>query len=153
MRVRRPVFAAAIVVLGALLFSSAAQACTCAKLAPRAALRQADAAVSARLIRMDPVDRYGADYLYRVRRVYKKGPGLRPGGTVSVHSGISGASCGLPDDRVRWYGLFLSRQGSQWRGGLCGITAPGEIATAARQLGRNDDLTSSVPGSTPDCAS
>jgi hypothetical protein len=143
----------AIVVLGALLFSSGAQACSCLELAPRAALRQADAAVAARLIRVDPVDRYGADYLYRVRRVYKQGPGLRPGGTVSVHSGINGASCGLPDDKVRWYGLFLSRRGSQWSGGLCGIAAPGEIAAAARRLSRNDDLASSFPGSTADCAS
>jgi hypothetical protein len=151
--VRRPAFAAAIVVLGALLFSSAAQACSCLEMSPRAALRQADGAVSARLIRVDPVDSYGADYLYRVRRVYKQGPGLRPGGTVTVRSGVNGASCGLPDERLRWYGLFLSRRGGRWSGGLCGIAAPREIAAAARGLHRGDDLTSSASGSTPDCAS
>ncbi|MET0306099.1 MAG: hypothetical protein ABW196_07705 [Solirubrobacterales bacterium] len=143
----------AIVVLGALLFSSAAQACTCLEMSPRAALRQADGAVSARLIQIDPVDRYGADYLYRVRRVYKPGPGLRAGETVSVHSGINGASCGLPDDNARWYGLFLSRREGQWSGGLCGIAPPREIAAAARALRRGDELASPVADSTPDCAS
>lgn len=143
----------AIVVLGALLFSSGAQACSCLEMSPRAALRQADGAVSARLIRVDPADRYGADYLYRVRRVYKQGPGLRSGGTVTVHSGINGASCGLPDDKLRWYGLFLARRGSQWSGGLCGIAAPREVAAAARALNRGDDLTSLALGFTPDCAS
>jgi hypothetical protein len=143
----------AIVVLGALLFSSGAQACSCVEMSPRAALRQADGAVSARLIRVDPVDRHGADYLYRVRRVYKKGPGLRPGEAVSVHSGINGASCGLPDDKVRWYGLFLSRREGQWSGGLCGMAAPREIAAAARGRHRGDDLTSSSLDFVPDCTS
>lgn len=150
---RRPAFAVAIVVLGALLFSSGAQACSCLEMSPRAALRQADGAVSARLIRVDPADRYGADYLYRVRRVYKKGPGLQSGETVTVHSGINGAGCGLPRDKVSWYGLFLARRGSQWSGGLCGIAAPREIAAAARALHQGDDVASSTLAFTPDCAS
>jgi hypothetical protein len=136
----------AIVVLGALLFSSGAQACSCINLPPRAALRQADAAISGRLMRVGSVDRFGADYLYRIQRVYKAGPGLKAGATVSVRSGPNGASCGLPIDWDRRYGLFLSRSGDRWRGGLCALATPGEIAAAAASAQRGDNLTSALFG-------
>jgi hypothetical protein len=132
---------AVVVILGALVLATGAQACSCAELTPRAALRQADAAVVARLVRVDPIDRWGADYLYLVRRVYKGGRGLHAGEKVSIRSGVNGASCGLPDDRVRWYGLFLSRREHRWRGGLCGLAAPSELAAAAEETHRGDDLT------------
>jgi len=137
-----------------LVFTAGAQACSCLELNPRAALRQADAAVVARLVRVEPVDHYGADYIYLVRRVYKGGKGIRAGETISVRSGINGASCGLPDDKVRWYGLFLSHGGDLWRGGLCGLAAPRELAAAAGGLHRGDDLAGSAASSaSPDCAS
>lgn len=151
MRLRRLPSAAAIVALGALVFAGSAQACSCAELSPRAALRQADGAIVGRLIRVDPVDRFAADYLYRVRRVYKRGPGLRAGGTVSIHSGVNGASCGLPVDEARWYGLFLGRSGDRWRGGLCGLATPREIAAATAPQ-RGDDLAAGS-ASTASCAS
>lgn len=144
----------AIVSLGALLFSSGAQACSCLELSPRAALRQSDAAITGRLIRVDPVDRFGADYLYRVQRVYKAGPGLRAGGTVSIHSGVNGASCGLPADTARPYGLFISRSENRWRGSLCAITTPRDIAAAAGKVRRGDDLTAAAASSSSlGCAS
>lgn len=139
--------------MSALVLATGAQACSCHELTPRAALRQADAAIAARLVRVEPVDRYGSDYLYRVRRIYKGAHGLQAGGTVSVRSGVNGASCGLPDDKDRWYGLFLSRSGNRWRGGLCGLAAPREIAAAAAEARRGDDLTAPATGAGLSCAS
>lgn len=151
---RRPAFAAAIVGLGALLFSGSAQACTCAKLPAQAAFRQADAAIAGRLMRVETVDRFSANYLYRVRRVYKTGPGLKGGETVWIRSGPNGASCGLPRDKKRWYGLFLGRNEDGWHGGLCGIRAPREIAAAAAGSRRGDDLAATGSGAAvPGCAS
>lgn len=149
---RRFPIALAIVILGALCFSSGAQACSCVELAPRAALRQSDAAITGRLIRVEPVGRYGADYVYRIGRVYKRGPGLEAGGTVVVRSAVDGAACGLPDDRARWYGLFLGRSDGLWRGGLCGITTPRKLTAAAKAERRGDSVEASAAGSA-DCAS
>lgn len=135
---RRPAFAAAIVVLGVLLFSSSAQACSCIERTPRQALREADAAVVARLVEVVPGNGYSAQYRYLVRRVYKGGRAVRAGKTVSVRSGVNGASCGFPVDEDRWYGLFLDRSGNRWTGGLCGLVAPRQLAAAASSSNRDD---------------
>jgi hypothetical protein len=123
--------AAAIVVLGALAFAGGAQACSCAKVAPRAALRAADAAIVARLVEVVRRDRDSAQYRYRVRRVYK-GNGMRRSRPISVSSGIDSASCGLPSVVGRRYGLFLDWSDGAWRGSLCGLVEPQALAAAAR---------------------
>lgn len=142
----------AIVVLGALLFSSGAQACSCIERTPRQALREADAAVVARLVKVVPANGYSAQYHYLVRRAYKRGTGIQAGETISVRSGINGASCGLPVDEDRWYGLFLNRSGNRWTGGLCGLVAPRQLSAAASALRKGDDLAPAA-GSSSDCAS
>ena len=148
-RLRRPAFAAAIVALGTLFFSSGAQACSCIERTPREALREADAAIVARLVSVVP-NGYSAEYRYLVRRAYK-GKGIRVGETVSVRSGLNGASCGFPVDEDRWYGLFLSRSGNRWSGGLCGVVEPRQLSAAASGLRKGDDLAAAAGGS--DCAS
>jgi hypothetical protein len=150
--VRRPAFAAAIVVLGALLFSSGAQACSCIERTPREALREADAAIVGRLVEVVPAaNGYSAEYRYLVRRAYKGGKGIRAGTTVSVRSGTNGASCGFPLDEERWYGLFLYRGENRWTGGLCGIVTPRQLAAAASGPRRGDEPSGADAG--PGCAS
>lgn len=137
---RRLSFAAAIAVLGALVLATGAQACSCVHRPPREALREADAAIVGRLVKVAPVGDYSAEYSYLVRRAYKGGKGVRAGETISVRSGVNGASCGLPVDEKRWYGLFLYRSGDRWAGGLCGLVAPRQLSAAAAAFQRGDDL-------------
>lgn len=141
----------AIVVLGALLFSSGAQACSCIERSPRQALREADAAVVARLVKVVPASGYSAQYRYLVRRAYKRGTGIQAGETISVRSGIDSASCGFPVDEDRWYGLFLYRSKNRWTGGLCGLVAPRQLSAAASSLHKGDNLAAAADAS--DCAS
>jgi hypothetical protein len=145
--VRRLALAAAIVSLGALVSATGAQACSCLKRTAHEALRDADAAIVARLVGVRPAGSNSADYRYRVRRVYK-GRGIQGGGTVSVRSGVDGASCGLPEDRNRWFGLFLYRSGGRWTGGLCGLVAPRALSAAAAGTGSESAL-----GGAHSCAS
>lgn len=148
---RRPAYAVAIVVLGALLCSSGAQACSCIERSPREALREADAALIGRLVKIVSINGYSAEYYYLVRRVYKGGKGIQAGETVSVRSGVNGASCGFPVDEDRLYGLFLHRSGNRWTGGLCGLIAPRQLSAAASALHKGDDLKAAAGSS--DCAS
>jgi hypothetical protein len=141
----------AIVVLGALLFSSGAQACSCIERTPRQALREADAAFVGRLVGVVSASGYSATYNYLVRRVYKRGQGIRAGGTVSVRSGLNGASCGFPTDKGHWYGLFLYRSENRWTGGLCGLVAPRQLSAAAAALRKGTALAAAAGG--PGCAS
>jgi hypothetical protein len=141
-----------IVALGALVFSTGAQACSCIDRAPREALREADAAIVGRLVQVVPTGAYSAEYRYLVRRVYKRGKGIRAGETVSVRSGVDGAACGLPADEEHWYGLFLYRSGNRWAGGLCGLVAPRRLSIAAAELRRGDD-SAAAGSSSSSCAS
>lgn len=150
---RRLALIAVIVGLGALLFSSSAQACSCMERTPREALREADAAIVGRLVRVVPTNAYSAEYRYLVRRAYKGGGGIQAGETISVRSGLNGASCGLPADKQRWYGLFLNRGGARWMGGLCGLVAPRQLSAAAAGLRHGDDLRPATSSSGHDCAS
>lgn len=129
---RRLSIAAAIVVLGALVFTASAQACSCARLAPAEAMGQADAAISGSLIEVVPRDGYRADYRYRVQRVFKAGQGIRPGRTIAVSSTRQSAACGLPSELGRSYGLLLVRGEGRWRGGLCGVVEPRLLESAPR---------------------
>lgn len=121
---RRLAPVAAIVVLGALLFSSSAQACSCAQIVPADALRGADAAIVGKLIEVIPRSHLRADYRYRVQRVYKAGQGIRRGGTIAVRSAADSAACGLPTQSGRRYGVLLTRAEERWTSGLCGVLTP-----------------------------
>ena len=145
-RGRRLSVAAAIVGLGALSFASGAQACSCAEIHPRAATRQADAAIVGSVVGVVPQDRYSAEYRVRVHRVYK-GSGLRVGTTLSVQSGPNGKACGLPSPSGDRYGMFLGRRDGGWRGSLCGLVAAKELAAALSGPQRNRDLDASSSSS------
>jgi hypothetical protein len=129
--------------------ATGAQACSCIDRTPREALREADAAIVGRLVEVVPTNAYSAEYRYLVRRAYKGGRGIRAGETIAVRSGVNGASCGLPVDEERWYGLFLYRSGSGsgWSGGLCGLVASRQLSAAAAALRRGGDLTAPAASS------
>ncbi len=124
---------AAVVVLGALVFSTgSAQACSCAPTSPGKAMQQADAAIVGRLLGVVPRSRTQADYRYRVQRVYRRGEGIRRGRIVSVRSARDSAACGLPSRTGRRYGLLLVRGDGRWAGGLCGVMRPRQLRSGAR---------------------
>ena len=85
----RGLAAAAAALVIALVAAEAAQACSCVPPRPREQLKQADGAFVGRLLAVRAVDPPAegeptssgdpADYVYRVGRVAKGGPGLRRG--------------------------------------------------------------------------
>lgn len=123
---------AAIAVLGALAFAGSAQACSCVPRGPAKALREADAAIVARLVKVVPRSRVRADFRYRVRRVYRGAKRIARGQVVSVRSARSAAACALPHRVGRRYGLFLAWEDGRWHGGICGVIAPRRLRVAAR---------------------
>jgi hypothetical protein len=136
-------FAVALLALGILLLGAdAAMACSCVPPDEPKMLRQADGAFVGRLVAVrvvDPPDRgepIGSgdptDYVYRVRRVYKRGPGLKRGRRVRVRSVRSEVTCGLPSGRGRVYALFLQRQNRRWHSNLCMTTTPERMRRAAQ---------------------
>ncbi|HZK15355.1 MAG TPA: hypothetical protein VFC52_02035, partial [Solirubrobacterales bacterium] len=106
---------------GGLVFAGEAAACSCAPIKRGEMLRQADAAFAGRLVAVIPRGRDRAVFRYRVRRVFKRGPGVRRGRVVSVRSARSSAACGLPTKTGRPYGLALSRAGRGWTAGSCSL--------------------------------
>ena len=121
---RRLQFTAAIVVLGALVFTGSAQACSCVRMAPSEAMKRADAAIVGKLVKVVPRGRLRADYRYLVQHVYKGAAGIRRGDLLSVRSARQSSACGLPHGKRRRYGLLLARDGRRWTGGLCGVFSP-----------------------------
>lgn len=124
---------AAVVALGALVFTGSAQACSCVPQGPGKAMREADAAFVGRLVAVVPRSRQQADFRYRVQRVFKRGAGIRRGRVVAVRSARSSAACGLPRRTGRRYGLTLTRAEGRWLGGLCGLAKPRQLAAGARR--------------------
>jgi hypothetical protein len=74
----------------------------------------------------DPVD-----FIYRVGRVYKDGPGINRGRRVRVRSARNSASCGLDDRTGRLVGLYAHRQKRRWHSGSCLTTTPRRMRRAA----------------------
>jgi hypothetical protein len=124
-----------------LLTADAAVACSCVPLKPRAALKGSDGAFVGRLVAVREVDPPAEgepigsgdpmDYIYRVGRVYKRGPGLHRGRRVAVRSVRDEASCGLPDFPGELFGLFVYRRNHRWHGNLCLTTTPRRLRRAA----------------------
>ena len=132
----RRLFVAAIVGLGLLVLTGSAQACSCAPMPAKAAVRQADAALVGKLLKVVPRDRSQADYRYRVQRVYKDGGDLVRGEVISVRSARAAAACSLPGGLGRSYGLLLrtgsaNAGGARWWSGRCGVLAPKELQAVA----------------------
>lgn len=146
---RRFCVAAAVAVLGALVFAGGAQACSCARMAPGEAMKGADAAIAASLVEVVPRSADRADYRYRVQRVFKSGQGIRAGRTIAVRSARRSAACGLPQRVERVYGLLLTRSEGRWSGGLCGVVEPRLLAAAPQSARRGR----SSAGAEYNCAS
>ena len=99
----------------ALLGADSAQACTCVALPPEEMLDRADGAVVARHLAVRPIEgSVEVDFVYRVGRVYKHGPGLRRGRRIAVRTMNSDAVCGLSPSIGRLTGLFLYRRDGRW---------------------------------------
>jgi hypothetical protein len=144
-RGRRLSVAAVVVVLGALVLTTGAQACSCAHGDPAEALRSSDAAIVGRLIEVIPRGAAYADYRYRIRRVYRGVRMLVRDETISVRSARQATACGLPDRQERPVGLFLRRdpQG-RWTAGLCSTIAPRRLEQAVEQGGGRGDFPASA---------
>lgn len=130
---RRLSLAAVIVVLGALVFTTGAQACSCAPMAPAAAMQQADAAIVGSLVKVVPRNRARADYRYRVRRVYRGARTIERGDVISVRSTRSIAACGLPRRQDSPVGLFLRLDGRRWTASVCSMIAPRRLWRTAER--------------------
>ena len=144
--------AAAVTVLGA----GDALACSCVPPRPAAQLKASDGAFVGRLVAIrdpdppaegepvgsgDPVD-----YVYRVGRVYKRGPGLLRGRRVRVRSTRDSASCGLPSGRGRLYGLFVERHNRGWHSNLCQVVTPAQMRRGAENASSSRAASPGGPG-------
>ena len=151
----RGIAAAGVALVIALVAAESAQACSCVTPRPRQLLKQADGAFVGRLLAVRVVDPPAegepvssgdpVDYIYRVGRVSKGGPGLRRGRRVAVRSARSSASCGLPAARGRLYGLFLTRRNHRWHSNLCSVVSPSDMPDASASRSRRTPAGS--PGS------
>jgi hypothetical protein len=129
----RVVIAAFSVVLLGLICAGSALACSCAPTSPAESLAQADAAIAARLLAVEPHGATRAEYRYEVLHVYRGRDALEPGSMLTVTSPAGSAACALPDRVDRNYGLFLLGEGRRWAGGLCGVVSPRRLWAAARK--------------------
>ncbi len=119
------------VALLGMAFAGSAWACSCAPQPPAESLRESDAAIVGRLVKVMPLGRLRAEYRYEVQRVYRGG-GIEPGEMLTVRSARRASACALPRRLDRPYGLFLFRGGGHWQGGICGVIGPRRLAHAAR---------------------
>jgi hypothetical protein len=143
---RRAFAAVALAALWSAVVVTSAHACSCAPSSPAESLREADGAVVGRLVDMLPRGPQRAVFRYEVRHVYK-GAGLPAvGQMLDVHGSRRGSACALPRRTGRGYGLFLSRRGDRWFGGICGVLAPGRLDAAAANRSRFRPRASAAAG-------
>jgi hypothetical protein len=125
---------ALVSVLAVLMFVPAcAQACSCAPQPPADSLRESDAAIVGRLIRVLPRGRFHADYRYEVLGVYRGHGSIEPGQMLTVRSARRVAACALPRRIGHRYGLFLLHRYDHWSGGICGVISPRRLQRAAQR--------------------
>jgi hypothetical protein len=129
----RVVIAAVSVVLLGLVGAGSALACSCAPSAPAELLARSDAALSARLLSVEPHGVSRGKYRYEVLHVYRGPEPIKPGETLKVISPRGSAACALPKGIGHNYGLFLLGSGRRWAGGLCGVVSPRRLWAVARQ--------------------
>jgi hypothetical protein len=144
----RVVIVAVSVVLLGLIGASGALACSCAPLAPAQSLARSDAALSGRLLAVEPDGVSRAEYRYEVLHVYRGPKAIEPGAVLKVTSPRDSAACALPSGIGRNYGLFLLGGRRGWIGGLCGVISPRRLWAAARKPGGGH-----ATGSLSGCAS
>jgi hypothetical protein len=129
----RVVIAAVSVALLALVCVGGALACSCAPASPAESLARADAAVTARLLAVEPHGAARVTYRYEVLHVYRGRDAIDPGSVLKVTSPAGSAACALPGRIDRNYGLFLLGERGRWIGGLCGVVSPRRLWAAARK--------------------
>lgn len=140
---------AAIVALAfgiSLAGADAASACSCVQVPLREQLKSSDAAFVGRLVAVREVDPPAEgetissgdpmDYVYRVGRVYKDGPGINRGKRVRVRTVRSEATCGLPNRPRELIGLFLQRRSHRWHGSLCASATRRQMRRALASASR-----------------
>jgi hypothetical protein len=120
------------VALVGMVVVGSAMACSCAPQAPAESLRDSDAAVVARLVKVLPHGKLHADYRYEVRQVYRGRETIEKGQMLTVRSGRRAATCALPRRLNRLYGLFLAHRQGHWFGGICGVVEPRRLRHAAQ---------------------
>jgi hypothetical protein len=123
----------AAVLAGFLLVPALAQACSCAPQPPADSLRESDAAIVGRLVKVLPRGRLHADYRYEVLHVYRGRKSIEPGQFLDVRSARRAAACALPRRLGHRYGLFLLHRYGHWSGGICGVISPRRLRRAAGQ--------------------
>jgi hypothetical protein len=121
-----------LIVLAMLAVAEGAGACSCAPQPPGESLREADGAVVGRLVKVLPHGALNAVFRYEVRHVYKGDGSIAEGQMLDVRGARRTAACGLPRRTGRSYGLFLSRRGGHWFGGICGVVSPQRLRGAAQ---------------------
>lgn len=129
---RRLTVATGVAVLGAFAPAATAHACSCAPVGPQEALRESDAAIVGRLVKVVPRSAIDADYRYEVQRVYRGARMIDRGQMLSVRSARRAAACALPHHTGRRYGLFLLREEGRWHSGLCAVVSPRRLREAAQ---------------------
>jgi hypothetical protein len=140
--VRRLSTALLSVALVGMALAGSASACSCAPQAPAESLRDSDAAVVARLVKVLPHGKLHADYRYEVRHVYRGGATIDKGQMLTVRSGRRAATCALPRRLNHVYGLFLARRQGHWFGGICGVVEPRRLRHAASSQPQDSARTS-----------
>jgi hypothetical protein len=118
--------------VGVFLLPAGAQACSCAPQPAAESLREADGAVTARLVAVLPHGPGQALYRYELRHVYKGAERLEAGRMLDVHSSRRSAACALPRRIGRVYGLFLLARHGRWFGGICRVVSPKRMRWVAQ---------------------
>jgi hypothetical protein len=103
---------------------------------PREALRESDAAIVGRLVKVVPRGAFHADYRYEVQKVYRGRHKIKTGEMLSVRSARRAAACALPRRLGHRYGLFLTRADGRWNSGICSVIEPRRLAEAAKRPAR-----------------
>ncbi len=112
-----------------LVLAGAALACSCAPVDARDALERSDGAIVGTLTER-VVDGEEAVHTFQVETAVKGAIGA----TVNVRSHRDGATCGLEIPVGGRVGLFLTRDGAEWRASLCDQVDPDELLAAAQPL-------------------
>jgi hypothetical protein len=117
-----------------LIGAEQALACSCAAISTRDALEQSDAAMNAKLAKIQQTDpsNPNADvkFVYRVRRVFKGARRYDPGDTLTVRTEPTN-SCSPSGREGGRYGLLLFRERKRLTVNACGVMSPKKLRRTA----------------------
>ncbi len=126
----------ALSALAALAVSASASACSCAGRPGKEIFRSTDAAIVAKLLRVEPVgDGFTSDYVFRVGEALKKRNRFEAGQIRRIRSATEGAACGIEQPIGSVVGLYLTRErDGRLHSNLCLTTSPARIRRTAKNL-------------------